>query len=104
MKKWTQDECAVLCKYFKKMTHEEIGTMLCRNESQVRAKCHDMGLVKKKQWTENEICFLNEYYNKMSVNQIAKILCRTVSSVRLKMKRLSLHKDMYRSEEQTSEL
>jgi len=59
------------------MLYSDIAEKLGRTESNIRAKCFDLNLVKKDSWTEEEIEFLKSVYYDFSNPEIAEMMGRT---------------------------
>lgn len=95
MKRWTEDEVKFLKENYKNMSYIEIGKILNRKDSAIRAKCFDLDLVKTDRWTEKEIEFLKENCNILTYKEIAKVLNRTTSAISLKSKKLGIKKYEY---------
>lgn len=95
MKRWTTEMVEYLIQNYEEKSFSEISNILNKSESAIRAKCHDLNLVKKDRWTEADLFYLSENYSSLSTKDIAKKLNRTESAVQIKAKKLGLKKYSY---------
>lgn len=95
MERWTNEQIDFLKNNYNIMSYAEISSIIDKSEGSIRAKCHDLKLVKKNKWSDDEIDFLTKNYTKLSTKQIAFALNRTESSIQLKANKLGLKKSPY---------
>lgn len=95
MKRWSKEETNFLESNYQLMLFEDMVPILNRSVDAIRAKCHDMGLVKKEAWSKEEIQFVIDNYCKLPTKQIAEYLNRTPDAVKLKAQRNGLKKYPY---------
>ena len=95
MKRWTDKETQYLKDNYDKKNFAEISAVIDKSEGAIRAKCFDLGLIKKDKWNEEDIEYVKKNYSIMPTKDIAKILNRTESAVQIKARRLGLKKYPY---------
>lgn len=95
MKQWTTEMVEFLKNNFDTLNFKEIGQILNKSEGAIRAKCHDLNLVKKDRWTDTDLFYLTENYAKLSTKDLAQKLNRTESAVQIKARKLGLKKYSY---------
>lgn len=95
MKRWTDEETQYLKDNYDKKNFAEISVVIDKSEGAIRAKCFDLGLIKKDKWNEEDIEYVKKNYSIMPTKDIAKILNRTESAVQIKARRLGLKKYPY---------
>lgn len=95
LKRWNEDELRFLKDNYATMPYSEISQKLERTEGAIRAKCFDLGLVKKDFWSEEEISFIRENVSNYTYKEMARILNRSENSVHLKANKMGVKKTPY---------
>lgn len=95
MERWTEEETEFLKQNYKHMSYIEIGKILNRKDSAIRAKCFDLGLIKNDRWTKEQIELLKQKYQEIPSTDLAKIFNKTKTAVNVKAKKLGLKKSKY---------
>ena len=95
MEKWTNEQEQYLVENYKTKMYCEISKEIGKTEGSIRAKCFELGLVKKSGWSEEDLGYIRDNYQRLSVNEMAKILNRTPNAVKIKAQRMGCKKYPY---------
>lgn len=95
-KTWTPEMDAVLIKYLKLETREQIAERLGKTRSAVTGRVDRLGLSgtvapgTAKKWTDDEVQFLKDNLSEMTMTEMARDLGRGLSAVSKKMEALGI--------------
>lgn len=95
-KTWTPEMDAVLIKYLKLETREQIAIRLGKSKGAVTGRVDRLGLAgtvvpgSAKKWSDEEVQFLRESLSSMTLTEMARQLGRGLSSVSKKMEALGI--------------
>jgi len=94
-KNWSEDEIQFLKNNYTTMSYKRIGELLGRTDGAIRAKMHDLQLIKKTFWSEDELTFLKENYQLLTYKELSEHLQRSEDAIQLKLRKIGLSKTPY---------